>query len=200
MAIAGKTFHARVGPVGDVEACLPWRYRDAVCSAELPRSFPLTAESQIIPNYLEAVFSIDPCRQNVIEIGIARSNVIEAIQVLHSSGRKIPPSQKKVVNLRLFEVNGGGRGIEGVNQFPIECGCEDLAVIVGRESQIRSPIRVIPDCSVMQVDTPHFMRSVQHIYRLQIATDLQDSSSGKGEIGLLFARPAVNCKATMSVD
>jgi hypothetical protein len=62
MAVAGKTFQAGVGTVRDVEPYLPWRQGNAMCSAELSRTITLTAKSQIIPNYLEAVFSIDPRR------------------------------------------------------------------------------------------------------------------------------------------
>ena len=94
----------------------------------------------------------------------------------------------------MFEVNGGGGSIEAYDEFSIQGGCENLAGIVGGKS-IGSPVRVIPDGRVVQVDFPHFIRSVQQTDRFQVGTDLENSGSGKGEVCLLFARPPVDGKS-----
>src|SRR5271157_4013694 len=99
------------------------------------------------------------------------------------------------MNLRLFEFNLGGGRLESINQFSIQGGGENLAGVISGKGQIGSSLRVEPDGGVVQVEVSHFIRSVHQIYRLEVRADLENSSSWKREVRLLFAGPAVNGKA-----
>ena len=86
-----------------------------------------------------------------------------------------------------------------MNQSAVEGGGEDFALIIGGKNQVGRSILVVPDVGVVQVDFPHLIRRFEQADGFQIRTDLENPRARKGEIGFLFARPAVDGKAAMSV-